>query len=398
MNRTVAAVLIVLVIVVLGLAYVFKGRPIPLNTPAPAKGVAAPAKAATPAPKNHGPEDIDAAVKKAVEWLKEEQNADGGWGLHGHPSDPGITGLVIKGLVACGVRPEDNPWLQKAVDMLLGYQHEDGSFYLKSLQSYVTAIAVTALAAIDRKKYAPQIEKAKEYLLSIQFKPGGPRTKEKWYVGGITYNDEQKPPNLSTTVYALEALRAAGVPKDSQAYKLALKFISRCQNRSESNDIPLDVLLTNDGGFFYMPGDTRGEVVKNPDGTRTLRSYGSMTYAGLLGMLYCYATMDDPRVKSALEWVQKHYTFDHNPGMPKPRQGHYYYLQTIAKVIDTAGMKELPDGKPIMKDLLATILRFQKPEGFWVNEDEARWWEGDPIIPTAHMLVALGHIKHLMQR
>ncbi len=398
MNRTVAAVLIVLVIVILGLAYVFKGKPTSRNTPAPAKGVAAPEKAATSAPKNYGPEDIDAAVKKAVEWLKKKQNSDGGWGLGNYPSDPGITGLVIKGLVACGVRPEDNPWLQKAVDALLGYQHEDGSFYLKSLQSYVTAIAVTALAAIDRNKYAPQIEKAKEYLLSIQFKPGEPRTKEKWYVGGITYNDEQKPPNLSTTVYALEALRAAGVPKDSQAYKLALKFISRCQNRSESNDMPLDVLLTNDGGFFYMPGDTRGEVVKNPDGTRTLRSYGSMTYAGLLGMLYCYATMDDPRVKSALEWVQKHYTFDHNPGMPKPRQGHFYYLQTIAKVIDAAGMKELPDGKPIMKDLLATILRLQKPEGFWVNEAESRWWEGDPIIPTAHMLVALGHIKHLMQR
>ena len=45
----------------------------------------------------------------------------------------------------------------------------------------------------------------------------------------------------------------------------------------------------------------------SPDGRRMIRSYGSMTYAGLKSMMYAGLTKDDPRVKAATEWISKHH-------------------------------------------------------------------------------------------
>ena len=342
---------------------------------------------------------INKAIATAKDWVVKNQNKDGGWGIFGSDeSDPGMTGLMLKGLLLSGYKVKDNPWMQKAMDYQLSFQKEDGSFFKQSLQSYITAITVSTLALADREKYAKEIEAGKKYLLSIQFKPGQARTTKDWYEGGVNYNDEPKAPNLSTTVYALEALRHAGLSKNDEAFKNAAKFISRCQNRTESNDKPLDILLSNDGGFFYKPGDTRGEKVENPDGTVSLRSYGSMTYAGLLGLVYCNLGVDDPRVKSALEWVQRNYTFEANPGMKNPSMGLYYYLNAIAKVINAAEMRELPDGKPIMLDLAKAILKLQNPDGSWINGGEDRWYEGNPVLCTGYMLGALGNIKNLMTK
>ncbi len=353
----------------------------------------------SPAPSQAGPADIDVddfevALNRAVNWLKQTQQPDGGWGAPGEATDPGITGLVLKGLAASGVKPADNPWMQKGIDKMLSYQAEDGSIFLKSNQSYITAIAISALAAIDRQKYSTQIERARDYLLRIQFRAGEERTAKPHYEGGITYNDEQKPPNLSTTIFALEGLKESGLPEDHEAFQLALKFIQRCQNRTESNDMPLDVILNNDGGFFYAPGDTRGQV-EETDGRKTLRSYGSMTYAGLLGLAYANLTLEDPRAKDAMAWIEKNYTFDKNPGALKPGQGLYYYYMTISKTIKAFGIKKTPGGKEVAKDLQEAILKRQKADGSWVNTEEERWWEGNPTLCTAYMLTTLGNLKDL---
>ena len=49
-------------------------------------------------------------------------------------------------------------------------------------------------------------------------------------------------------------------------------------------------------------------------------------------MIYAGVTKDDPRVKAAYEWIQKHYTLDENPGMGG--NGLYYYYHTFAKALD----------------------------------------------------------------
>src|SRR5690606_5717765 len=77
------------------------------------------------------------------------------------------------------------------------------------------------------------------------------------WLGGWGYGGRSRGkgrPDLSNTQMALEALHDAGVPKDDPAYQLALKFVERLQNNSETNDRDW---AGNDGGFIYGPSDDR---------------------------------------------------------------------------------------------------------------------------------------------
>src|SRR5260370_7758482 len=82
-----------------------------------------------------------------------------------------------------------------------------------------------------------------------------------------------------------------------------------------------------------------------------------MTYAGIKSMIYCGVSKDDPRVQKAYEWIQKHYTVDANPGMPKAlaHQGLYYYFHTMAKCLDTLGIDEVVDAQGKKHDWRADI-------------------------------------------
>ena len=80
--------------------------------------------------------------------------------------------------------------------------------------------------------------------------------------------------------------------------------------------------------FLYTPAAGGNSAAdKTPNGG--LRSYASMTYAGLKSMIYAGVGPDDPRVKAASKWCQMHYGLDENPGLGKA--GQYYYYQTFAK-------------------------------------------------------------------
>ena len=63
-----------------------------------------------------------------------------------------------------------------------------------------------------------------------------------------------------------------------------------------------------------------------------LRSYGSMTYAGLKSMIFAGLKPDDPRVKAAVEWIKKNYDIDANPGMGQA--GLFYGYHTLAKGLE----------------------------------------------------------------
>ena len=125
-----------------------------------------------------------------------------------------------------------------------------------------------------------------------------------------------------------------------------------------------------------------------------------MTYAGIKSMIYCGVGKDDPRIKKALEWIEKNYTVDANPGMPKDlaHRGLYYYYHTMAKTLDVMGMDEFTDaaGKKHdwRADLVAALAKRQKTDGSWINETD-RWMEGDPNLVTGYCLMTLGHCRPL---
>ncbi len=141
----------------------------------------------------------------------------------------------------------------------------------------------------------------------------------------------QKRPDLSNTSFLLDALQVGRRGPDDEAVQKALVFVSRCQNlETEYNTTPF-AAKNPDGGFYYTPA-AGGASMAGKTANGGLRSYGSMTYAGLKSMIYAGLGPDDPRVKAAIEWIAEHYTLDENPGMGAA--GLYYYYQTFAKALD----------------------------------------------------------------
>ncbi len=179
---------------------------------------------------------------------------------------------------------------------------------------------------------------------------------------------------------ALEALRRTAFDPKDPLWDKALTFISRCQNRSESND---QAWAANDGGFVYTPG-------YSPHGGT--RSYGSMTNAGLISLIYAGVDKNDPRIQAACDWIRKHYTLDDNPGA-KDGQGLFYYYVTFAKAMAAFGEDEVVDGQGNVhnwrNELASKLISLQADDGSWVNDRSHRWWEGVKDLVTARSVIAL---------
>jgi squalene-hopene/tetraprenyl-beta-curcumene cyclase len=124
-----------------------------------------------------------------------------------------------------------------------------------------------------------------------------------------------------------------------------------------------------------------------------------MTYAGIKSLIYCGLTRDDPRLKTAVEWVRKNYDLNRNPGMPAGREewGLYYGLHSASKVFQLLGEDDFVDAKgtkhPWRQDLVSVLSKRQKPDGSWTNEKD-RWMEGDANLVTGFALMALGNARN----
>src|SRR5262249_1364484 len=135
----------------------------------------------------------------------------------------------------------------------------NGGIYQDTLASYNTAIAISALAISKEAEYRGAVDKAVAFLKSIQWsdKIAGvaddqkPKDDKDVRWGGFGYGGAKgSRPDLSNTQMALDALKDAGVKPDDPAFQMALKFASRCQNFSETND---QAFAGDDGGFIYTP-------------------------------------------------------------------------------------------------------------------------------------------------
>lgn len=348
--------------------------------------------------------EATAAMRRGTDYLLGKQAENGAWGgFGGHPA---VTGLVCMALHGAGLKENEASRVaavERGRKYILGFVQEDGSIWVKGREkeypNYTTAIALAALAVIGNQDDEPVMRKARKYLQGSQF--DDPSSE---FHGGIGYGSSGPgKPDLSNTQWALEALYLtdyldeeprAQSPADKQrselAWRNAVQFLTKLQHVPETNDAQWVVKDKNDpnyGGFVYKPDESKAGV-----DNETLRSYGSMTYAGLKSMIYARIDKrEDPRIKAAVEWAAKHYTLDENPGMQA--QGHYYYLHTFAKALSVLGEEKLKltDGREAewRVDLVKKLLELQKSEGEWFNDRHGRWWENNPEMVTAYALLAI---------
>ena len=345
--------------------------------------------------------EIARSIDRGCDYLLSQQAANGSW------SDADYPALTALALAALQSDPEEHHAAKKAEALKKGYQfllhsaQPDGGFYrIESLMNYNTAVSVLALVAAKNPAYVETIRRARNYLIRGQQDFGMAGVSDNPLDGGVGYGDRYPHSDLSNTVLALEALYHSrhlvrDLPgADRLDWDAAVRFVQNCQNLPEINSQSwVSGDPANRGGFIYFPGNSKSGETILPDGRVALRSYGSISYAGLLS--YIYAEMDaaDPRIAAVRQWLQRNYTLDENPGMGA--QGLYYYYYTMSKALNLSGIRELQiqNGEPIRwaKELALKLLQLQRAEGQWRN-DNARWWEKDSVLVTAYTLLALRNL------
>jgi squalene-hopene/tetraprenyl-beta-curcumene cyclase len=341
--------------------------------------------------KKVGPEQqqLDAVRNRAIRFLKLSQAKDGTWTA---PNVPGITALSVAALLQSGVS-KDDPVVAQGLKFLESLKQKNGGIYHPQTlhRNYETSISLLAFsAANDEGKYTETIKDAEKFLRGLQWDEGEGLESDDEAFGGAGYGKHQRP-DLSNTQFLLDALKAAGVKAEDPAMQKALRFVSRCQNLETSHNNTKFAAKIQDGGFYYTPA-AGGTSQAGLSANGGLRSYGSMTYAGLKSMIFAGVKMDDPRAKAALKWIQKNYSLNLNPGMGK--QGLYYYYHTFAKTLTVMKVDTVEDAKGVKhdwrKELTLKLIKEQQPNGSWTNSAD-RWYEGDPNLVTAYSLMALSY-------
>lgn len=329
------------------------------------------------------------AVDRAIGYLEKSQTDDGSYAAY---AGPGVTAVVATALMRSGRSPND-PQVAKAIKYLETFVQSDGAVSLPEsmYRNYETSLALVCFSEANRNgRYDAIVKNAEKFLKANQWTEALGQDPSSPNYGGAGYG-KHKRPDLSNTQFLIDALRAAGAGPDDEAMKKALVFVSRCQNlESEHNTLPFPE-KNPDGGFYYTPAAGGVSMAgETPEGG--LRSYGSMTYAGLKSMIYAGVDRDDPRVQAALQWIQKHYDLSSNPGMGT--SGLYYYYHLFAKALGAVGTPEIIDAggekHDWRADLVAALIQRQRPDGSWVNED-SRWLEGEPCLVTGYVLLALSY-------
>ena len=333
-------------------------------------------------------DNMDSALKKkakratdnGMRYLREHQAEDGSWS-----QSVGITALALRAFLESRrhYNEDDGPFITRPIQFLLSHVKDDGSISESiNNRNYNTAVAIVALQATGNPKYKKVIENGQKFLKGLQLTEKKGYQRDHKYYGGIGYGGDERP-DLSNAYMAIEALKATSLDSKDPVWEKALLFVSRSQNNSETNDLDW---AKNDGGFAYMPGySPHGDAV----------SYGSMSHAGLISLLFAGVDKNDPRVQAVYKWIQDNYTLDTNPGA-KHNQGLFYYYNAFAKSMKAYGENEITDSKGVKhnwrNDLTAKLLSLQGDDGSWVNKDSPRWWEGNKDLVTAWSVIALNQV------
>lgn len=351
-------------------------------------------------------EQAQNTIDKGLKFLQTKQQENGSWASAEEP--PAISAIVLKAFVGDEKFTADTPFIAKGYDHLLTFQQPDGGIYKDGGANYNTAISISSLAAAKNEKYTANLDKAVAYLKRLQWNEAiDDLPKNRMNVdqkdvryGGFGYGRHSRPDGSNLQI-ALDALKDAGVKPEDPAFKAAVVFLTRQQNLSETNDQPW---AGNDGGFVYTPaggkpdapGESPAGEYTGPDGKRMLRSYGSMTYAGLKSMIYAGLSKDDPRVKAGWAWIGKNWTLDENPGMKigdpaNAEWGLFYYYMTLGRALHAYGDPVITDAQGNKHDwrveLIAKLSSSQEEDGSWAGNK--KWMEDNPVLVTSYCILAM---------
>ncbi len=351
------------------------------------------------------------AVARAADWLVARQRPDGSFS---NSRFPGLTAIALWALEGANdAKYADS--IRHASDFILSCVQPDGGIYRPvpgrvggGLSTYNTALCLTALSFCGRDDIDRVVLDARTFLADSQLKG------DDEFAGGFGY-DKSAPKryaDLNNTAFVIEAMRRtqgfedrrpAGERKADLDWAAALAFAESLHNGSDAGD--------SAGGFAYSPADAKAGTEKTESGKSVLRSYGSITYSGLLSLVYCNLDRTDPRVRSAVDWTARHWTLDENPGVGD--QGLYFFYDIVSRALSAAGLDLIPrvaasgdasSGGPEAGDgpidwraeMIDKVVSLQREDGSFVNTN-GRFWENDPVLCTSYSAISLAFAAGLMR-
>ena len=340
--------------------------------------------------------EAGAAVKRGLDWMAAKQKENGSWSNEDFPA---LTALALWPFLLSD-HPEREQVVEKAVKFIVSHAQENGGIYKDikgqkggGLSNYNTAICMTVLHATGKPELVKTVQDARKFIAGSQ------HFGDDEYKGGFGYDkgSDRAYADLLNTFYSAEAMKATADvedlrPKEEKKVDIdwaaTVKFIESIQNKAEAGK-------SEEGGFFYKPGESKAGNVTNEAGKVYFRSYASMTYVGMLALMYADVDREDVRVLSAMDWASKHWSLEENPGMGS--EGQFFFYNILSKCMNAMNRENIstPSGEVIQwrEEVAKKLIEMQKtdPEtgqGYWTNENN-RFWESDPVLVTGYTLLAL---------
>ena len=388
---------------------------------------------------------IDAAMLAARKFLAEQQAVDGAWRSDVYSPFRGgdaLTPLVLTSLLASDKPlPLDgtvggNTAVDRATAYLLDFVQPNGRLAPPTggfaYSIYTAADSVIALSELARRKSTNEslndtLSKARNawlaYLLERQlteplgWTPSDAQYGGWGYAGMLPHKPNQgetlaslAEPNLSATVYALTAVRAAGLQADHPAVKNGLAFARRLQDFLEiKDDTAPEPTVDDRGGFHFILNDAvrnkAGVAPSMDDRTVRFRSYGSATADGLRALLLAGEPSDSPRSRAAWIWLEHHFSATSHPGdYAKDREAardsfYFYYCRSLTAALNLAGPVSLPHEahpRDWAESIAEALIVRQRSDGSWSNlAVDGR--EDDPIVATSFALEALANCRRYLR-
>lgn len=295
------------------------------------------APGAAPPPSNS---EIDAAVLRALDWLKANQKPDGAWESGGFGKATSVTSLAVLSFLACGHVPgEDGPYrqvIERGIAYVVDNQKPNGLLVSNTSHGpmYCHGISTLMLAEVVGMTPDPEMARRTREALSraVDLIVRSQDVKKSAdHAGGWRYQPNSVDSDLSVSGWQVVALRAAkdaGCAVGDEPIARAVDYVRRCAVR-------------DGGGFSYQAG--RGDA-NNP-----------RTGVGILSLELCGAH-GAPESVAGAEYLMKH---------PPSWSSDYFFYETYYAPSALFQMGE-PYFPAYYSALVPILLAHQEPDGSWL--------------------------------
>jgi hypothetical protein len=284
----------------------------------------------------------DAAIHRALEYLKSVQETDGSWKSGGFGKATSVTSLAVMAFLSAGHVPNEvGPYrecIERGVRYVLANQKANGMLVSNTSHGpmYCHGISTLMLAEVvgmtSDPALAGEIQSALSRAVDLIIKAQDLH-KDAANAGGWRYQPTSRDSDISVTgwqVMALRAAKSAGCAVPSENIDRAIDYLKRCA-------------VPKQGGFGYQPG-------QGPNNPRT--------GTGILALEICGEHLT-PEALAGAEYLLKH----------PPRWSSEYFFYEVyycSQAMFQMGDKYFQVYYP---RLITVLLGHQDKDGSWLSGD-----------------------------